>query len=440
MEINNSHNLNNIDKLNSELSSYARFIPFQLLKLLGKNNFSEICLGDQAEMRLTILFSDIREFTTISESLTPRENFKFINSYISQMEPIISNNNGIIDKILGDGIIAIFPSNADDAVSCSILMLECLKLYNDERKTTETNPVRIGIGLNTGLCMLGIVGGLNKMESAIIGDTVNLSSRLECLTKIYGVLLLISENTLHSLKNVDRYSIRFIDRVLVKGKIQPQSIYEVFDNDIENVKKLKNDTKSLFEEALANYHYRKIDVAKDLLEKCIEINPDDNPAKVYLERCRNFRKNGFHEGAKELCQQIEWNSEFEIGYPEIDKQHFELISNSIKLLNSIDKGVDKFEIDKLIAFIDYYVITHFKTEEKYLSDNHYPFIKHQKKQHQNFIRSFKFLKTEISLRKLNKTYLMFRIQILLIDWVVNHTLKEDQHYGRYIKNNSRQKF
>jgi len=430
----NNYNTSSKSELEKLIKSYDRFVPYQFLNLLGKRNITDVRLGDHIEKKLTILFSDIRDFTYISESLTPKENFNFINSYLDQMDTIISDHNGIIDKFIGDGIMAIFPTSADDALTCSILMLKQLDQFNGIRKKVGLNPVRIGIGLNTGLCILGTVGGLNRMESTVISDAVNLASRLENLTKNYGVPLLISENTINNLHDVSKYSIRFIDRVIIKGKVQPQSIYEIFDNDPVKVRKLKIKTKTLFEEALAHYHYKKIDVAKELLEKCIKINPDDKPAKVYLERCETFFKNGFHEGARELNQQLEWCSDFEVGNVEIDKQHFELISHSVKLLHSIDRELSKSEIESLIAFLDKYVIEHFKTEEKFLSKIHYPFLKEQRRQHLNFIKSFKLLKEEIRVRKINKTYLKFRIQILLIDWVVSHTLKEDKHYGRYFMN------
>ena len=434
----NQKKTKNKKSIEDVISAYDQFVPYKMYSLLGKNSITELRLGDQTEIKLTILFSDIRDFTSISESLKPKDNFDFINSYLEQMDKLISDHNGIIDKFIGDGIMAIFPTDADDAVSCSLLMLKQLDQFNKNRRKENQLPIKIGIGLNTGLCMLGIVGGLNKMEATVISDAVNLSARLESLTKKYGVQILISENTYFNLKEVSQYSSRFIDRVVVKGKTQPQSIYEIYDNDDADLKKLKDQTKSLFEEALANYHYKKITKATELLVKCLEINPNDNPAKIYLERCREFSKNGFHDGAKELSQQIEWSHEFDVGDKKIDSQHLELFNNSLQLLNAINSGVGATEIDNIITFLDNYVIHHFETEEKYLLDNKYPFFDHQKGQHLNFIKSFELLKSEIKSNIKSKTFLMFRIQTLLIDWVVNHTIKEDKHYGKYIKNNSNQ--
>lgn len=414
------------------INAYERFVPHKMYNLLGKKSITELELGDQIEIKLTILFSDIRDFTSISESLKPKDNFDFINSYLKQMDTIISDRNGIIDKFLGDGIMAIFPTNADDAVTCSLLMLKQLHHMNDDCKIKNQLPINIGIGLNTGLCMLGIVGGLNKLEATVISDAVNLSSRLESLTKKFGVQLLISENTYFNLRDVSKYSIRFIDRVVVKGKTQPQSIYEIYDNDAQETRRLKDQTRTLFEEALAHYHYKEIAKATELLEMVLELNPNDNPAKVYLERCQLFAKNGFHDGAKELSQQIEWSSVFDVGDDKIDSQHLELFNNSVKLLHAINSGVGGSEIENIIAFLDNYVIQHFETEETYMLRHSYPFTYHQKEQHLNFIKSFELLKSEIKLNTKSKIFIMFRIQTLLIDWVVNHTLKEDKHYAKYI--------
>ncbi len=418
--------------LKEQIASESRFVPYSMLSLLGKENIKDVQLGDQTEKELTILFADIRDFTQLSETMTPKENFDFINSYLNQMEAIITSHGGIIDKYLGDGIMAIFPTWPDSAVNCSITMLKQLEKFNKVIKTKGLPPTRIGIGLNTGLCMLGTIGGPGRMECTVISDAVNLASRLETLTKNYQVNLLIGENTFNSLQDARMFSVRFIDRVLVKGKTQPQSIYEVYDTDSYKSKCLKTKTKSMFEEALAHYHYKEIDAAKLLLEMCLKINPEDKPAQVYLKRCNLYLEKDIFEGSQELMQQIVWSNEFEVGNPEIDRQHFDLFKNSVKLLNSVNIDISKEDINKLIAYIYEYTNTHFSTEENYLEENNYPFIERQKRQHRNFTKSFKILKEEIDSNTKSKTYNMFRIQILLIDWIINHVLKEDQHYGKYI--------
>lgn len=282
--------------------------------------------------------------------------------------------------------------------------------------------------------MFGTVGGYDRMEGTVISDAVNLSSRIESLTKKYGVQFLIGEGTLNNLKNHDKYSFRFIDRVIVKGKNQSQSIYEIFNNDTPEIKELKIKTLPLFEEALAYYHYKQIPSSLELLNIVLDINPDDNPARFYVERCKSYLKTGFHESPCDLNHLIEWNTEFEVGNPVIDRQHRQMFNESIKLLKSIGKDVSYDDLEKLITFLNDYIINHFRTEEEYLANQNYPFLDHQIWQHQNFIRSFENLKREIASDSLSKIYLMFRIQILVIDWILNHILKEDRHFGNYFKN------
>lgn len=415
------------------IRSYNRFVPQQILDILGKKCITDVNLGDQVEKNLTILFSDIRDFTAMAEAFTPGESIDFLNSYMSRMESIVSANNGIVDKFIGDAIMAIFPENTEDALNCSLEMLQQLDKYNEERENRGYDHVNIGIGLNTGLCMFGIVGGPNRMDGTVIGDAVNISSRLESETKRYGVKLLIGENTYYGLPDVGRRNIRFIDRVLVKGKSRPQSVYEVFDNDPPEVKRLKNETKLLFAEALAHYHYRKIDEAKTMLEKCIAVNPGDNAAGFYLERCRKFEATGIHECASELNQKLVWSSEFEAGIPVTDCQHRELFKISVDLLDKVGFQDKQKKIDDIVSFLDDYVMIHFRTEEKIMSDAGYPFLRHQQEQHARFIENFDQLKREIQENRQSSTYLMFRIQVFLIDWLLNHTIKKDRHFGRYLK-------
>jgi class 3 adenylate cyclase len=269
--------------LKKTISAYDRFVPHRLLQLLGKKDITKIKLGDNVEKKITILFSDIRDFTTLSESLTPQENFNFINTYLCQMDPIISSNNGVVGNFIGDAIMAIFPEGTEDAYKCSLSMLKQLRVYNEGRIRAGYQPIRIGIGLNTGLAMIGTVGGHNRMDGTVISDAVNLCSRIESLTKVYKIQLLIGEDTYNDLSPERKKYTRFVDRVLVKGKLKQQSIYEVFEIDDEHVRKHKRNSKDVFEEALANYHYGEIDVAKRLLEECLSRNVNDEPIKIYLD-------------------------------------------------------------------------------------------------------------------------------------------------------------
>ncbi|NES74450.1 MULTISPECIES: adenylate/guanylate cyclase domain-containing protein [Okeania] len=223
------------------------FIPEQFLSFLEKKSIVNLKLGDRLEREMTVLFSDIHDFTTISEQMTPEENFAFINQYLSYMEPQIQKYGGFIDKYIGDAIMALFPNSADDAVQGAIAMLEQLKTYNSERQQRNLKPIRIGIGLHTGTLILGTVGGFGCMDGTVLGDAVNLSSRVEGLTKTYGVSLLITDKTWQGLKNSLAYDLRFIDRVRAKGKAKAVSLFEIFSADPPELRDAKIATKEKFE-------------------------------------------------------------------------------------------------------------------------------------------------------------------------------------------------
>jgi predicted ATPase/class 3 adenylate cyclase/tRNA A-37 threonylcarbamoyl transferase component Bud32 len=283
ISIQNSRYYTNMAALNQ---AYERFVPRQFLQFLKKKSIVDVQLGDNVEQEMSVLFSDIRGFTTLSESLTPEENFKFINSYLCSMEPAIVENNGFIDKYIGDAIMALFPGGADDAVNAAIAMLRRLSEYNDGRKRAGYVPIEIGIGINTGDLMLGTVGGNSRMDSTVISDAVNLASRLEDLTKVYGVSLLISHQTFLRLSNATHYKIRIIERLTVKGKSHPVAVFEVFDGDDGALADQKLATASLFEEALMLYYRQDYQKAEKLFQDCLRQSPDDRAIKVYLERCQ----------------------------------------------------------------------------------------------------------------------------------------------------------
>lgn len=206
--------------------SIERFVPLAFLDRIGKPSIVHVALGDNTRKEMTILFSDIRNFTTLSEAMTPDENFDFINRYLENMGPVIRAHNGFIDKYIGDAIMALF-DDPDDAVRASLTMFETLERYNEARRQQGGDPVAIGIGLNTGSLMLGTIGEQHRMDGTVISDAVNLASRIESLTKTYKVGILISQFTYERLADASAYDIRLVDTVTVKGKSQPVSIYQV---------------------------------------------------------------------------------------------------------------------------------------------------------------------------------------------------------------------
>ncbi|MGB7895375.1 MAG: adenylate/guanylate cyclase domain-containing protein, partial [Microcoleus sp.] len=271
--------------------AYERFVPSQFLHFLNKSSIIDVELGDQVQLEMSVLFSDIRDFTTLSESMTPEDNFKFINSYLSRMEPVINENNGFIDKYIGDAIMALFSGEADNAVKAGIAMLQALVGYNQHRANSGYDPIQIGIGINTGTLMLGTVGGQNRMEGTVISDAVNLASRVESLTKNYGVSLLITQETYSRLENPSQYAIRTLDTVKVKGKSELVTVYEVFDADPPEIKEGKLATLQLFAEALEIYSEGKLAKAGRLFAECWRQNQGDAVAKIYWQRCQSTLRN-----------------------------------------------------------------------------------------------------------------------------------------------------
>lgn len=263
--------------------AYGRFVPHQFLHFLGYESILDVKLGDQVQKEMSVLFSDIRDFTALSETMNPAENFQFINAYLSRMEPAITENFGFIDKYIGDAIMALFNGSADDAVKAGIAMLEQLNEYNMSRTRPDRPPLQIGIGINTGSLMLGTVGGQSRMDSTVISDAVNLASRVENLTKEYGVSMLITHNTFIQLNDV--YDFRLIDRVTVKGKSRMVTIYEVFAADPPEMRQKKLETKTIFEQGLVFYNSDRFVEATRLFSACLQINPRDKVAQIYIQRC-----------------------------------------------------------------------------------------------------------------------------------------------------------
>lgn len=266
--------------------AYQRFVPRRFLEILGKDSITDVQLGDCVQKNMSILFSDIRSFTTLSETLTPEKNFQFLNSYLRRMESSVVDHYGFVDKYIGDGILALFDRSADDALNAAIEMLNKVALYNQHRAKVGYTPIRIGIGINTGNLMLGTIGGNNYMSSTVISDAVNLSSRVEQLTKMYHVPLLITENTYSSLEDPARYYSRFMGNIQVKGKTEGVNIYEVFDGDPESLRVAKALTRSRFENACMLFQEGSYHVAYKQFQKCLREAPYDVTVSHFLNQCR----------------------------------------------------------------------------------------------------------------------------------------------------------
>lgn len=413
-------------------SKLLHFVPQDMISLLNKGSLFNISVGDQIEKKMTVLFTDIRDFTVLSENITPQQTFNMINSYLSMMNPIISAHHGIIDKYIGDAIMALFPTSSDDALSAALSMLVRLKEYNAGRLRAGYRPIRIGIGINTGMLILGVIGGGNRMEGTVIGHAVNLASRLEAFTKTYGTPLLISEHTFYSLAEPQRFSIRYLGRVNMAEKALPESAYEVFDHDAPEVRELKIKSIKKFEEAVVYYHAREIGMALPILEEIVRENPADNPANTYLKRCKNYIATGNYTGTEVLACEINWRNEYETGIAKIDRQHSQLFALISKLHKTVMSENNKSAALSALGILEKSILEHFEFEEDLMKNHFYPFASDHVAQHRSYKNYFSKLNGDIENENANRLYLGLCINLFLASWLLNHTTRDDRHLGRFL--------
>ena len=206
----------------------GKFVPYQFLKSLGHELITDVKLGDQVEKIVTVLFTDIRNYTSISEMMTPEETFGFICLFNASMGPIIRKNNGFINQYLGDSIMAIFTSNAGDALKAAIEIQKEMHGFNNIRKEKNKPTIQIGVGMHTGPLIMGITGDYDRMDACTISDTVNTASRVESLTKHYKASILLSEASLQQIQQTDDFNLRNLGLVQLKGKLSSINIHECF--------------------------------------------------------------------------------------------------------------------------------------------------------------------------------------------------------------------
>ena len=288
-----------VEHLSEELiltnKAYTRFVPKEFLNFLSRKSIIDIKLGDQVQKEMTVLFSDIRSFTTLSEQMTPEENFNFINSYLKRMNPIIEYHNGFIDKYIGDAIMALFARSPEDAIRSAIQMQKAILAYNQDRIEKNFEIIKIGVGLHTGMLMLGVIGGEERMESTVISDAVNLASRLEGLTKVYGALILTSEATFLKANGPEKFKYRRLGKVKVKGKQEPVVVIDILDGQSDFWLDVYLQTKADFEKALTHYETKEFKEAAVLFESILDINLSDVAARFYLQKSLYYQTHGLPE-------------------------------------------------------------------------------------------------------------------------------------------------
>ncbi len=245
-------------------------------------------LGGQS-VECTVLFSDVRGFTTVTEQLGAQATVSLLNEYFTLMVDCIQNEGGMLDKFIGDAIMAVFGipeasgDEEDRAVRTAIAMLKSLFSWNETRIAEGKMPVDIGIGLNTDLVVSGNIGSKKRMDYTIIGDGVNLAARLESACKQYGARILVSEGTYRKLKGT--YRSREADLVVVKGKTRPVAVFEILDYHSEQTFPNIVEVLSHFRDGLAKYRQQKWDQAIAEFRQALALNEKDKLSSLYLERC-----------------------------------------------------------------------------------------------------------------------------------------------------------
>ena len=244
--------------------------------------------GEKKE--LSVLFSDIRGFTSLSEMLSPEELVPQLNEYLTHMTNVVFDHHGTLDKYIGDAIMAIFgaPLPQDDhperACATALDMMDKLRALQEEWREQGKPVLEIGIGINTGVMMVGNMGSEGRFDYTVLGDNVNLASRLEGLTKMYGVRIIVSETTWDVAK--ERFIGRELDVVRVKGKQNPVAIYQVMDRAENQTRYLEPLSK--YEEAMGLYRKGEWEPALSMFQEVEQCWPGDPPARMYQERCKEL--------------------------------------------------------------------------------------------------------------------------------------------------------
>ena len=280
--------ISNEKRLKSAMSRYMDPLIADRMVATG----AEMLGGQNVEA--TVLFSDIRGFTTQTEQLGAQGTVSLLNEYFTLMVDCIQKEDGMLDKFIGDAIMAEFgvhvahDDDADRAVRAAIAMVNTLNKWNRQRLADGRLPVNIGIGINTDTVVAGNIGSSKRMDFTIIGDGVNLASRLESACKQYGARILVSEFTIRKLNGT--YRKREIDRVVVKGKTEPVGVYEILAYHTPETFPNITELLGLFKDGLTAYRSRRWDSATKLFQECAALNPNDQPSKLYLERAQHLKQ------------------------------------------------------------------------------------------------------------------------------------------------------
>lgn len=284
-------------ELKRQNEAFSRFVPHEFLQAIGRDTILDVNLGDSVEREVTVLFSDIRGYTSLSEEMTPDQTFHFLNQYLGKVGPVVREHFGFVNQFYGDGIMALFIQSPEHAVQAAIGMQQAIAAFNQERaKEQQAKPIHVGIGLHSGRLMMGVIGESNRFDAGVVADAVNTAARMEGLTKYYGASLLVSDPVWSRLGDPSRFAHRFVARVQVKGRREPLDVYDVFAADPEAIQARKQQTLADFNQGVSCFQAAYFEGAAQAFEAVLAVHPTDLAAERYLRYARRFLNEGLPEG------------------------------------------------------------------------------------------------------------------------------------------------
>jgi class 3 adenylate cyclase len=263
---------------------FEKFVPPAYLRRIAAKGLRSIRLGEADQQEVTILCCDIRGFTSLSEKLSPSQLIAFMNRLLERMTRAVSGQGGVIDKFIGDAVLCIFEGNdsAQRAVACGIDMLRAVKSFNVEENRQGDHLIRVGIGLHAGPVILGTIGSTERMDSTVLGLTVNLAKRLEEATKTLHIDMIISDQVAKRLPDRNHYRLRDLGEAWVKGALRPLTIFEVFDQDPPELRSLKDQIGPILAEGIGLVREGHLEAALTKFQEAQSLFPQDPPLRLLL--------------------------------------------------------------------------------------------------------------------------------------------------------------
>lgn len=266
-------------KLNKQENEYKKFVPKEYLKYFGKSRLEDVKVGDNVQVKLCTMFCDLRNSYYSSETLSLIDNFMLIKEFMDEITELVHKYNGFVDKYMGDGVIAIFDTE-DDALASANEIAKKLDYKNIVSIGKEA--IKYGIGLNSGTCIVGVVGEEKQKQFAVVSDVVNLCSRIENLNKVFSTRVLMTKQFLSNLKNTNNF--KYVGTISFDDITSKVPIFESLDAYQDSLRLTLQKTVSEFESGVRFYEQGEYDKAKKYFLLCLKQNEDDNLAKLYLSK------------------------------------------------------------------------------------------------------------------------------------------------------------